>query len=55
MTVGKFYDNLERFGFQDHKSKKAKANTGAFHHPEFQKEDYKKVEQFCRKAYNTDN
>lgn len=50
-VVKKFYDNLERFGFEDVSGKKPIGNTGAFRHPAFQKEDYKKVAQFCRKAF----
>eukprot|EP00531_Pseudo-nitzschia_arenysensis_P014772 CAMPEP_0116132552 /NCGR_PEP_ID=MMETSP0329-20121206/9611_1 /TAXON_ID=697910 /ORGANISM="Pseudo-nitzschia arenysensis, Strain B593" /LENGTH=619 /DNA_ID=CAMNT_0003627079 /DNA_START=58 /DNA_END=1917 /DNA_ORIENTATION=- len=49
--VQTFYDNLERFGFEDVKGKKPIENTGAFRHSALQKEDYKKVEQFCRKAF----
>ena len=46
----KFYDNLELFGFESHKDKRSKADE-AFCQSEFQKEDYKKVEQHCRKAH----
>ena len=49
--VEAFYKNLEVFGFQNQTTKKGKGKPGTYHHPSFQKDDYRKVEQFCRKAF----
>jgi undecaprenyl pyrophosphate synthase len=53
-SVEKFYNNLERFEFKEVKKKGhgAKNNTGAFVHPSFQRGDYKKIEQHCRKSFD---
>ena len=49
--VEAFYKNLELFGFQNQTTKKGKGKPGTYHHPSFQKDNYRKIEQFCRKTF----
>jgi len=46
-SVEKFYDNLKLFGFE------RTDNGSTYHHPDFQRENYGKVEQLCRKTFRS--